>query len=125
METIYNWLLHNTGNEGNYYTILNSQHTTMPEGTDYLSVMARLADFKVKDLLIYAGQKGEYPTAKPDWLAGKVQPESLTFGNPQEVIDYLSTGKTAEPVAPANAENIQVLVVEPIGAAGEITFPPK
>ncbi|MFD2933878.1 hypothetical protein [Spirosoma flavum] len=117
METIYNWLLHNTGNEGNYYTILNSQRNTRPEGANHLSVMVRTTDFKVMDLFIYTGQM--------DGASGvNTQQESLTFVTEQQVIDYLSTGKITEALSPTDSDTIRVLIADPAGESGDITFPP-
>ena len=118
MQTIYDWLLYNTGNEGNYYTILNSQRTTTPEGTDSLTIMARLSDFTSKNLHIHAGQIKAH-------VSGSTQPERLLFSNEQQVIHYLATGQTADSQVPTDGEVLQVIVREPTGQSGEITFPPE
>jgi hypothetical protein len=125
METIYNWLLKSMGNEGNFYTILNCQRGNMPEGPDYLRIMVRSKDFKVMNLVVYTGQPNEFPDLEPDQLSANAEPQRLTFSNQQQVLDYLATGETPEPPSPTDAGVIQVLVVEPNGESGQITFPPE
>ena len=118
MQTIYDWLLYNTGNEGNYYTILNSQRTTTPEGTDSLTIMARLSDFTSKNLHIHAGQVQAQSLVN-------TQPERLLFSNEQQVIHYLATGQTADSRVPTDGVVLQVFIREPTGQLGEITFSPE
>lgn len=113
METIYDWLLHNTGNAGNYYTILNTQRDE-PDGLD---IMARSSDFKVVNLLI---QNTQTSGLSVDKSSGS----DYTFSNEQQVINFLATGKTPESQPDKNAGSISVFVQEPTGEAGEVTFPP-
>ncbi|MBD2757213.1 hypothetical protein [Spirosoma validum] len=113
METIYDWLLHNTGNTGNYYTILNTQR----DESDGLDVMVRSADFKVVNLLIHDAQNS-------DFSGGKSLENSYVFGDEQQVISFLIDGKTPESQPDKNTAGISVLVTEPAGEAGDVTFPP-
>jgi len=124
METLLNWLFENMGNEGNQYTILNVQRGGNPQKPTYLAVMARTHDFKVLDLLIDPAEKSADPNAGPDWLNQRKPLETLAFANAQQVIDYLAEGKKADTTT-AESSGIHVSVFEPVGDAGQITFPPR
>jgi len=119
METLLNWLFENMGNEGNQYTILNVQRGGHPQKPTYLAVMARTHDFKVLDILIH--QSGE--NKGPDWLTERKPLETLAFADAQQVIDYLAEGKKVDSVE--SSSGIRVSVFEPVGDAGQITFPPR
>ncbi|QIP14269.1 hypothetical protein G8759_17430 [Spirosoma aureum] len=120
MESIYIWLLENTGNEGNYYTILNNRRENLSEQSAYLEIMARRsADFTVVNLLVFSGDLTDIPEKKHY----EHPLEQCRFGNEQQVIVYLATGKKPEIAASDDIAGIQVLLVEPAGEAGTITFP--
>ncbi len=125
MEPIYEWLLLHMGNEANYYTILNCQRDTTPEGLSYLRVMGRLREFKVINLFIYTGQAQNSPVAESDQNSGNEQPRQVSFANSQQVIEYLATGKVADSASQTDEDSFHVLVLDPVGNAGEITFPPE
>lgn len=114
METLYDWLLHNTGNAGNQYTILNTQRN----GTDSLEVMARSSDFNVVNLLIHESKQADAPGGTPD-KAGS----SSFFRDEQQLIDFLISGNRPELQPTERMNGIRVFITEPDGAAGDITFP--
>ena len=120
METLYDWLLHNTGNAGNYYTILNVQH----DEAGYLDVMARTADFKVVNLFIYEAQLAEASESRLNNLSSEAPKNKYGFSDEQQVISYLAQGKTPEPQQPDTTTGLRVLVAEPTAEAGSVTFPP-
>ena len=124
MDTIYTWLLQNTGNEGNYYTILNAQRRTIEDGPDYVDVMVRTKDFTVLNLFIHDSPATGQEAIDPDQLHGRTKKDSYYFSNEEQVITYLSGGKTPE-LPDIKNSLIQILVLEPIGGSGDITFPPS
>ncbi|UHG89256.1 hypothetical protein [Spirosoma oryzicola] len=118
METIYNWLLENTGNAGNYYTILNTNREGGAAESATLTIRVRRTDdFTVLNLLVSDGQKRESPESEP----GSQVIERYHFANEQAVIAYLASGQ--KPDEADSAKGIQVSVLEPTGEAGEVTFP--
>ncbi|GAB4020102.1 hypothetical protein GCM10028808_60130 [Spirosoma migulaei] len=122
METIYDWLLHNIGNEGNYLTILNVQRQLANNELDGLDVMARTKDFKVINLFIQ-------PTIKQDSVSdegkGRTPKEDYFFGEPGQVITYLSEGKTIDLTADSASAHIHIGILEPVSNAGSVSFPPR
>lgn len=120
METIYDWLLHNTGNEGNYYTILNPQRN----GIDSLDVMARTKNFDVVNLLIRNTQYTDLSATGSTEAPGRGQAGEYNFGDEQQVINFLAEGKTPDSQTAGTGNGIHVLVTEPVGNAGDVTFPP-
>lgn len=123
METIYNWLLQNMGNEGNAYTILNCRRIQRVEGGEYIHVMARSEDFTVVNLIIVNTQLTEAEITT--LTEGSDDVDSHMLGNPNDVLDYLRTGKLIN--APASAQNdaLYLLKFKPAGVTGELTFPPE
>jgi hypothetical protein len=120
MESIYIWLLENTGNEGNYYTILNTRRGNPSKQSAYLEIMARRsADFTIVNLLVFSSNLTDLPEKK----RYEHPIEQYRFDNEQQVIDYLATGKKPEMSASEETTGIQVLIVEPNDEAGTITFP--
>lgn len=113
METLYDWLLHNTGNAGNYYTILNTQR----DGADSLEIMARSSDFNVVNLVIRTLKNTGGSSLDKD------SESSYVFADEQQLIDFLIGGKTPESQLAEDTNGIYVLITEPDGAAGDITFP--
>lgn len=111
MKTLYDWLLYNTGNAGNYYTILNTKR----DDSDSLEVMARLSDFKIVTLVI-----GESKNAS---MSDESFEAKYVFADEQQVITYLAEGKTPEAQPSDERIGIQVFITEPGGEAGDITFP--
>jgi hypothetical protein len=124
METIYDWLLHNTENAGNYYTILNSQHKTTPEEANYIDVMARDKEYSIVNLLIHYLPTGESNEIRADHLHARTQQAVYSFQSEQEVIEYLSEGKIPELADRGTNPQLQITVLEPAGKSGTITFPP-
>lgn len=122
METIYDWLLHNIGNEGNYLTILNVQRQLTSNELYGLDVMARTRNFEVINLLIQPTQKQNLPS---DDLKGRVIREDHFFGAVDQAIAYLSEGKTVDLTADSSAAPIHIRILEPVGDSGSVSFPPK
>ena len=120
METLYNWLLHNTENAGNYYTILNTHR----EGADYLEVMARSSDFRIVNLSIHDTRNDHSSAGQSEPFSKKPSAESYVFSHEQQVIAYLTDGKAPDPQNSDSATGIRVVVAEPDGDAGDVTFPP-
>ncbi|GAB3727676.1 hypothetical protein [Spirosoma lituiforme] len=123
METIYNWLLQNMGNEGNAFTILNSRRTQRTEGGEYIQVMARLKDFSVVNLLVTNAQLTEDETAR--LTGGSDDIDQYTLASQQEVLDYLHTGERADVPSEVQEEALYLFVFRPAGETGELTFPPE
>ncbi len=123
MNTTYDWLLHNVGNEANYLTILNVQRQTNEVGTSRIDVMARTKEFRVVKLSI----SPEDADNGTDHTLTNPTEESISasylFGNEQSVITYLSEGQTT--AAGETGAGIRVIVREPADGTGEITFPPE
>jgi len=124
MDEIYNWLLQNTGNEGNFYTILNAQRRTKTAGPDYFDIMARTKKFTVVNLFIHYLASTDQEAIEPGQLDGRTPTESYSFSNEQQVIDYLAGGKIPELPDNNKDSRIQILVLEPVDGSGDITFPP-
>lgn len=120
METIYDWLLHNTGNEGNYYTILNTQRN----GTDRLDVMARTGDFDVINLLIRNTKYTDSSTTNPTEASGRGRTDDYIFGDEQQVVIFLAEGKTSDSQTTGTGNGIRVSITEPVGKAGDVMLPP-
>jgi hypothetical protein len=119
MKTILTWLFENTGNAGNYYTILNVQREGDSDSPDSLAVMARRKDFTIVDLLLSTDE-----AAVPAWTEGRSALETLTFADADEVITYLSQGQTSGSAEAGSSQPIQVRVFSPDEKAGSVTFPP-
>ncbi len=122
MQTTYEWLLHNVGNEANYLTILNVHQQTNDVGVSRIDVMARTKDFKGINLVITpedtdngAGRTQE-GTAEESILA------SYLFSTEESVIAYLSAGQATD--TDTAGSGIRVLVLDSADGAGEITFTP-
>lgn len=120
MDTLYDWLLHNTGNAGNYYTILNTQRGE----SGSLEVMARSSDFNIVNLFIHDTQNADLSTNQSDELSDKASKSSYIFSGEQQVIAYLTDGTIPESQDPGGSTDIRISVTEPDGEAGDITFPP-
>lgn len=125
METLLNWLFENVGNEGNQYTILNVQRGGNPQKPTYLAVMARTHEFRVLDLWIDQTGDANASDAEPGWLKERQPLETAVFTDAEQVIDYLAKGQKAGNNGGESAAGIRVSVFEPVGDAGQITFPPK
>jgi hypothetical protein len=123
METVYEWLLHNTEDEGNYFTILNTKRHTEGQGSPYLDVMVRTKDFTVVNLNIYPKQSTDSPNLNTGRLQGRDVIQHLEFAGEQEVISYLCTGEASNPTT--DSAGVVVDVLQPVGASGSITFPPE
>lgn len=127
MDTLYDWLIKNTGNahllgnEGQYFTILNVQRETTPNGTEGLDVMVRNQQFKVLNLLVYPDTGSDLDTGE---LRGRTLLDSYAFADESAVTTYLSDGKTPDEASPTDTTHYRVLVLEPTEAAGQVTFPP-
>ncbi|GAB3882455.1 hypothetical protein [Spirosoma agri] len=120
METIYNWLLENTGNAGHYYTVLNTHRQHDSNGSDSLEIMARRsADFSVVNLVFV----NEHTADGPDSDRNGRLVTSYLFSDEQQVIDYIATGTEPQASASEQTTGVRVLVVEPGGEAATITFP--
>ncbi|ADB37323.1 hypothetical protein [Spirosoma linguale] len=120
MDAVYEWLLHSTGNEGNFYTILNSHRAGGQGSEKVITVMARQPDFKVVNLLITPKQGNGADAFLTEWSKAHTQQQQLSFAGPVEVIDYLATSKVSG--SGLADGSIQVLVGTPSGEAGAITF---
>ena len=116
MQTLYDWLLYNTEDAGNYYTILNTKR----DETGGLTIMARSSDFTIVNLLIRASESSGSSDNRLDKMPG----DRYLFADEHQVIAYLTDGKIPEAQPSGDATGIHVLVTEPAGAAGDITFPP-
>lgn len=125
MVMIYNWLLHNTGNEGNYLTILNVQRQTDGAAIARLDVMARTKDFGIVNLLIQPARQANASAAESGELAGRAPKETYYFADENQVIAYLADGQTDESAAATDASGIYVAVLEPADDTGGLTFPPE
>lgn len=125
METLYNWLLYNMGNEGNYLTILNVQRQPSDTGIDRLDVMARTSEFETVNLLIQPTDAPNTPTDEPVQSDRRTLRASYHFTGDDQVITYLTEGRTNESAAGAEASGIRVSVLEPTDGTSEITFPPE
>lgn len=119
METLYDWLLYNTGNAANYYTILNTQR----DQAGNLDVMIRSSDFKVLNLFIYDSQ-GTVSQDRLHEFPGEALKDQYLFSDEQQVIAYLSEGKMPESKQNDTGTGIQVFVAEPTSESGDVTFPP-
>lgn len=120
METLYNWLLHNTENAGNCYTILNTHRET----ADHLEVMARSWDFRIVNLSIHDTRNDHSPASQSEPFSDKESAEQYVFSYEQQVIAYLAEGQTSDSQNSESATGIRVFVTEPDGNAGGIAFPP-
>lgn len=116
MDTLYDWLLHNTGNAGNHYTILNTQRGE----SGSLEVMARSSDFNVVNLFIHDTQNSGLSANQ----SGEPSKNSYVFSGEQQVITYLTDGTMPESQDSGGSTDIRIFVTEPDGEAGDITFPP-
>ena len=125
METLYNWLLHNTGNEGNHLTILNVHRQTDDDDASIaqFAVMARTGDFEIVNLLIHPISETNLPAAETDELTGRTVKQTYYFADEDQVIAYLAEGQTND--ATANSSGISVLVFEPGDNSDGLTFPPE
>jgi hypothetical protein len=123
METIYNWLLHSVENEGNYLTILNIQRQTNMEGISKLEIMARTKDFRRVNLFVEPVKKTNSPDSEADELTDKVAGDNYTFADEDQVIAYLSEGKTTQ--SSSKSEGIRVSIMELADDSDSLTFPPK
>ncbi|GAB4025657.1 hypothetical protein [Spirosoma koreense] len=119
METLYDWLLHNTGNAGNYYTILNTKHDT----SGWLEIMARTTDFRIVNLFVQDLQTSGSADQKPGSLPTDLSAQ-YTFSDEQQVIAYLAEGKTPDAQGAESQGGLHLLVAEPQGESGSIIFPP-
>ncbi|GAB3544806.1 hypothetical protein [Spirosoma fluminis] len=122
METIYEWLLHNTEDEGNYFTILNTKRHTQASESEYLDVMARSKDFTVVNLLIFPQQAAD-SAIDPTWLQGRTVADQYGFAAEQDVITFLRNGQT--PNSAGDTSGIGIAVLQPVGDTGTLTFPPE
>lgn len=122
METIYNWLLHNVGNEGNNFTILNVQRQTNTEGISALEIMARTKDFRRVNLLVEPIKKTNLPDSEAGELTDKVPDDNYTFADEDQVIAYLSEGKTTQS---SKSEGIHLSITELTDDSDSLAFPPK
>ena len=120
METLYNWLLHNTENAGNHYTILNTHR----HGSDFLEVRVRSSDFRIVNLFIHATGNADSPANQSEQFFDKAPTEQYTFSDEQQVITYLAEGQIPDSQSSEKNTGIRVSVAEPDGDAGDITFPP-
>lgn len=120
MHTIYEWLLHNTENQGNYYTILNSHHTALPNQKEVITAMARGPEFNVVHLYIYPGSSDDSVTK--DWYTAHKLLQKYAFADPNAVIDYLATGQIPESMPAQNSGGIQLLLGTSQSEAGAISF---
>ncbi|UFH55712.1 hypothetical protein [Spirosoma sp. KNUC1025] len=121
METLYNWLLQNTGNAGNFYTILNTER----DKAGLLEVMARSSDFKIMNLFIYDGQTAESAENRLHAIPDESPTSNYVFGSEQQVIDFLAEGKASESESSGTATSIHVVLAEPTSETGTVTFPPE
>ncbi|QMW06766.1 hypothetical protein [Spirosoma foliorum] len=121
MESIYDWLLHNIGNEGNYLTILNVERHQTEGDVDRLDVMARTQDFNVLNLLIEEGSLTNESSAFKE----RVLKESFSISDTDQVITYLSTGKLGYSPINSGSPAFHLFVLEPAGESGSISFPPN
>lgn len=122
METIYNWLLHNTGNEANVFTILNVQRQTDTEGLSTLEIMARTKDFRRVNLLVEPIKKTNSPDSEADESTGQVPDNTYTFADEDQVIAYLAEGETGQS---SISEGIHVSLTELPDDSETLAFPPK
>lgn len=125
METIYEWLLHNMGNEGNFLTILNVQRPADGATGQGLDVLARTKDFEVVNLLVQLVNTTSQIEDEPTGRKGRAIRETCLFRDEEQAIAYFSTGKTPASPTDASASAIQVFVLEPANDEGRIIFPPE
>ncbi|SFC88901.1 hypothetical protein [Spirosoma endophyticum] len=123
METIYNWLLHNIGNEANVFTILNVQRQTDTEGISTLEIMARTKDFRRVNLLVEPMKKTNSPDSEADESTDQVTDDTYTFADEDQVIAYLSEGETTQ--SSSKPEGIHVSLTELSDDSETLAFPPK
>ena len=123
MNTTYEWLLHNVGNEANYLTILNVQHQTNEVGISRIDVMARTKEFRVTNLVISPEDTDNGAGHTLADTAEESISASYLFSDEQSVITYLSEGQTT--ATGTTGSGFRVILLEPADGAGEITFPPK
>lgn len=119
MEIIYNWLLHNTGNEGNHFTILNAQRQAEDGKAADIEVMARTKGFEIINLVIKAG----LPTERPIDLPNRTLKENHFFADDNQVVAYLTEGRTAN--AESAQQGVSVYIFMPTPDSSELTFPPQ
>ncbi|GAB2539315.1 hypothetical protein [Spirosoma aerophilum] len=124
MKTIYEWLLHNIGNEANFYTILNCQRSEASELDEYIRVMARTKEFKVLNMVLGGQSKVDSLENISGLSSGEAHSQPVELADEQAVIHYLATGEVKNGSAGNTASGIRLWVVEPGGAAGEVSFPP-
>ncbi|MFD2571500.1 hypothetical protein ACFSUS_12700 [Spirosoma soli] len=124
METIYEWLLHNTGNEGSHVTILNVKRTTEPgtEELTHLDIRGRTKDFTIVNVAVYPVETANSPDTEPSGLKDEMLKESYFFRNDQQVIDFLCEGRVDQ--AQTDGPGVRLVVIEPANDASRITFPP-
>lgn len=123
METIYNWLLHNIGNEANVFTILNVQRQTDTEGISTLEIMARTKDFRRVNLLVEPMKKTNSPDSEADESTDQVTDDTYTFADEDQVIAYLSEGETTQ--SSSKSKGIHVSLTELSDDSETLAFPPK
>lgn len=127
MDTIYEWLIKNTGNahllgnEGQYFTILNVKRETTHDGVAGLDIMVRNQNFHVLNLLVYPGTN---IIPESNELQGRTVVNTIEFASETAVITYLSDGKTPDSSAQKGSVPYRVFILVPSQEAGEITFPP-
>ncbi|GAB4044204.1 hypothetical protein [Spirosoma jeollabukense] len=122
METIYNWLLHNTGNEANVFTILNVQRQTDTEGLSTLEIMARTKDFRRVNLLVEPIKKTPSPDSEADESTDQATDDTYTFADEDQVIAFLSEGESTHA---SQSAGIHVSITELPDDSETLAFPPK
>jgi hypothetical protein len=111
MEIIYDWLLHNMGNEANCFTILNVQRQLNDDKIALLDVMARTKDFKMVNVLIESDEQPTLSDGESKVFTNRTIQNKYAFSNEQAVIAYLSDGKiTDSETQSATAIQVSVLV---------------
>ncbi|MGF7214165.1 hypothetical protein GGR92_000305 [Spirosoma lacussanchae] len=120
METIYEWLLHNMGNQGNAFTILNVHRQTAQADSTPLEVMARTHDYAVVTVLI---QPVKADSSDADRLHDRPATHTIHFASTEQLLDYLSTGNPPDAATNQSASGFRVSVFEPHDGADQIVFP--
>jgi len=120
METIYEWLLHNMGNQGNAFTILNVHRQTGQADSAPLEVMARTHDYAVVTVLI---QPVEADSSDTDRLHDRPATQTINFASTEQLLDYLSTGNLPDAATNESASGFRVSVFEPQAGEDQIVFP--
>lgn len=107
METIYNWLLHNMGNEGRFLLILNVHRQPAETGSAGLAVMARTKDIELVSLLIEPGTEAD---STDDTLTGQTLRDDFFVAGEEDVLAYLADGKRPDQAADGAKSGIRVRV---------------